>query len=182
MSSQYDELRPTNGWDRLVSLGHPNKFQLVSRISFVTGPTSFNGGQPNFAQCLAVSCAGTVCKRFWGLLPHNGIFPGAKFTFCPSFAFSYIGSAAALLHGTRAAGVSQTLRRGTRNGITELSQTAPPILGRAAITLGIGPHSSCVYSVVYFRQHEESSIRCAKTATCWIWNNEDCSRFNEILL
>jgi len=26
----------------------------------------------------------------------------------------------ALLHGTPAAGVSQTLRRGTRNGITEL--------------------------------------------------------------
>jgi len=49
---------------------------------------------------------------------------------------------AALLHGTPAAGVSQTLRRGTRNGIKELSQTAPPIFGWAAITLGIGPHSS----------------------------------------
>jgi len=30
----------------------------------------------------------------------------------------------ASLHGTRAAGVSQTLRHGTRNGITELSQRA----------------------------------------------------------
>jgi len=49
---------------------------------------------------------------------------------------------AALLHGTAAAGVSQTLRRGPRNGITELSQTAPPIFGWAAITLGISPHSS----------------------------------------
>jgi len=49
---------------------------------------------------------------------------------------------AALLHGTPAAGVSQTSRRCTRNGITELSQTAPPIFGWAAITLGIGPHSS----------------------------------------
>ena len=39
-------------------------------------------------------------------------------------------------------GVSQSLRRGTRNGITELSQTTPPIFGGAAITLGIGPHSS----------------------------------------
>ena len=47
-----------------------------------------------------------------------------------------------LLHSTPAAGLSQTLRRGTRNGITELSQTAPPIFGWAAITLGIGPHSS----------------------------------------
>jgi len=30
----------------------------------------------------------------------------------------------------------------TRNGITELSQSAPPIFGWAAITLGIGPDSS----------------------------------------
>jgi len=51
---------------------------------------------------------------------------------------------AALLHGTPAAGASQTLRSGTRNGITELSQRAPPICGWAAITLGIGPHCSCI--------------------------------------
>jgi len=43
---------------------------------------------------------------------------------------------AALLRGTPAAG------RGARNGIMELSQRAPPIFGRAAIMLGIGPHSS----------------------------------------
>ena len=49
---------------------------------------------------------------------------------------------AALLHGTPTAGFSQTLRRGTRNGITELSQRAPPVFGRAAMMLGIGPHSS----------------------------------------
>jgi len=49
---------------------------------------------------------------------------------------------AASLHGTPAAGLSQTLRRGTMNRITELSQTAPPTFGWAAITLGIGPHSS----------------------------------------
>jgi len=35
------------------------------------------------------------------------------------------------------------LPHATRNGITELSQRAPPIFGWAAITLGIGPHSSC---------------------------------------
>jgi len=29
---------------------------------------------------------------FWGLLPSNGILPGAKFTLCPSFAFFYIDS------------------------------------------------------------------------------------------
>jgi len=49
---------------------------------------------------------------------------------------------AALPHGTPASHVSQSLRRGTRNGITELSQRAPPIFGTAAITLGIGPHST----------------------------------------
>jgi len=49
---------------------------------------------------------------------------------------------AALLHGTPEAGVSQTLRRRTRNRITEFSERAPHIFGRAAITLGIGPHSS----------------------------------------
>jgi len=37
-------------------------------------------------------------------------------------------------------GISQMLRHGTRNGITELLQMVPPIYGWAAITLGIGPH------------------------------------------
>jgi len=50
---------------------------------------------------------------------------------------------AALLHGTPAAGVSQTVAwLATSNGITELSQRAPPIFGWAAITFGIGPHST----------------------------------------
>jgi len=52
---------------------------------------------------------------------------------------------ASLLHRCRSKEVNQTfqsLRRGTRNGITELSQRAPPTFARAAITLGIGPHSS----------------------------------------
>jgi len=79
-----------------------------------------------FARCLAV--------------PPNGILPAAKFTLCLQVFRSPI--LAALLHGTRAVGVSQSFRRGTRNGITELSQRAPPMFSRAAITLGIGPHSS----------------------------------------
>jgi len=83
---------------------------------------------------------------FRRLLPPDRIMPGAKFTLRPSLAFSYIGSVTAR---TPAAGVSQTLRRGTRNGITELSQRAPPIFGRAAITLGISPHSSYYYYYYY---------------------------------
>jgi len=47
---------------------------------------------------------------------------------------------AVLLHGTPAVGLSQTLPCGTRHGITELSQTAAPVFGWAAIALGIGPH------------------------------------------
>ena len=54
---------------------------------------------------------------------------------------------AALLHGTRAVGVSHSLRRGTRNGVTELSQRAPPIFCTAAITSDIGPHSSLFLSL-----------------------------------
>jgi len=48
----------------------------------------------------------------------NGILPFAKFTLSPSLVFAVM---AALLHGTRAVGVSHTLWRGTRNGNTELS-------------------------------------------------------------
>ena len=36
MSSQYGELRPTGGWDHFVSLGHPCKFQWVSRLGSIT--------------------------------------------------------------------------------------------------------------------------------------------------
>jgi len=76
-------------------LGHPSKFQRVSRLGFVTAATSLNGSQPNFARCLAVACAGTLYIHFRGLLPRNGILPGAKFTLRPSLALSYIGSVTA---------------------------------------------------------------------------------------
>jgi len=118
MSSQYGELRPTksqiklrylatsfepasvmefgfNGWDRLAGFEHPSKFQPVSRLGFVTAPTSLNGGQQNFAPCLAVSWAGTPHIHFRMLLPFNGILPRAKFTLRPSLAFCYIGGVTA---------------------------------------------------------------------------------------
>jgi len=43
-----------------IRLGHPGKFQRVSRLRFVAAPTSLNGGQQDFAGCLAVSWAGTL--------------------------------------------------------------------------------------------------------------------------
>jgi len=84
-----------------------------------------------------------------GLVHYVYIFGG----FCPLTEFCAVQNwlyvqalrppiLASLLHGTSAAGVSQTLQRGTRNGITELSQRTRPIFGWAAITFGMGPHSS----------------------------------------
>jgi len=116
----------------------PANFNGFAHLAFVTAATSLTGGQPNFARCLAVSWAGYYTHIFGGSCPLT--------EFCPvhnSFYVQVLHSSisAALLHGTPVAGVSQTLRRGTRNGITKLSQRAPPIFGWEAITLGIGPHS-----------------------------------------
>jgi len=144
MSLQYGELRPTSGGDPLASLRHPSKFQRVSRLGFITAATLLNGGQPNFAQCLAVSCTGIHYMHFWGFLPLTD-FCQLQTSLCVQVLHSHI--LAALMYGTRAAAVGQTLWHGTRNGITELSQTAPPTLGWAAIMSGIGPHSSYAYFV-----------------------------------
>ena len=115
------EVRPTSGWDRFGSLGHPSKFQRVSHLAFVTGltaATSLTTDQPNFARCLAVSLAATLYVHFRGLLPPDGILPSAKFTYLLYVQVLRSPTLAALLHGTPAAGVSQTLQHGTRNGIT----------------------------------------------------------------
>jgi len=108
MSSQYGELRPTSGWDRFVSLGHPSKFQRVSCLGFVTAATSPNGSQPNFARCLAVSWPGTLYIHFRGSCPIME-FCQVQYSLCVRVLRSPI--LAALLHGTPVVGVSQTLRR-----------------------------------------------------------------------
>ena len=102
----------------MTSLGHRSKFQRVSHLGFVTAPTSLNGGQPNFARCLAVSWSSTLCILFWGSCSLTK-FCHVQNSLCVQVLRSPI--LAALLHGTRAVGVSQSLRHGTRNGITELS-------------------------------------------------------------
>jgi len=38
-----------NGWDLLASLGHPSKFQRISRLGSVTARHSSSGRQPNSA-------------------------------------------------------------------------------------------------------------------------------------
>jgi len=86
----------------------------------VSGPllrraTPLNGGQPNFARCLAVSWPGTLYIHFWELTE----FCQVQYSLCVQVLRSSILTA--LSHGTCAAGVSQILWRGARNGITELS-------------------------------------------------------------
>jgi len=83
----------------------------------------------------------TIYTFSGGLWPPGGILPGANFTLYSSLAFSYIGSITTR-HST--SGRQPTLRRGTMNEITELSQTAPPIFCWVAITLGVDPHSSSI--------------------------------------
>jgi len=62
-----------------------------------------------------------ICWRVWGTLANfNG--------FCVL---------AALLHGTQTSS--------GRQPNCDVEQRAPPIFGRATITLGIGPHSSCLH-------------------------------------
>jgi len=131
----------------LAIFGHPSKFQRVSHLGFVTAATSRTAGQPNFAQCLAVSWAVTQYIHFWGSCPLTE-FCQVQNSLCVQVLHYPI--LAASLHGTPAADVSQTLQHGTRNGIKELSLNVPPIVTWAAITLGISPHSSCNYFPHFF--------------------------------
>ena len=76
---------------------------------------------PDTNQTLHISWAATL-YTFSGDLALSRIFPSAKFTLRPSLAFACIGNVTAR-HSSRRH--HQTLRRGTRNGITELSAMHP---------------------------------------------------------
>jgi len=107
MCTQYDEVRPTGGSDRLTGLGHPRKFQRLSRLRFVTAATSLNGSQPNFARYLAISLAGRPFIHFRQLLPCNGILPDGFSKSCTLLYWQPYCTA----HAVMAVGASQTLRR-----------------------------------------------------------------------
>jgi len=137
----------------------PLTAEICWRVS--STPANFNGFRilPSLLQRCRSPEANQTLHDVWpspGLLRYIYTFSGAlaPMEFCPVQNSVYVQVLhshilAALLHGTPAAGVSQTLRRGTRNGITELSQRAPPIFGRVAITLGISQHSSFTYILRY---------------------------------
>jgi len=98
MSPAVCELWPISGLDGFTSLGHPSKFQWVSRLGFVTAAMTLDVTAGMTAKrCTMFGCllAATVCIHFRGLLSPNEILQGAKFTLRPSLAFSYIGSVTA---------------------------------------------------------------------------------------
>jgi len=139
MSPQYGELQPTNGWDRFGSSGTQTNFNQFLRLGYVTARRRSKE-------------VNKTLQDVWpspGLVHYIYIFGGSCHLteFCQlqnSLCVQVLHSPTleVLLHGTQAVVVSQTLWHGTRNGITEFSQRAPPVFGRATIRLGIGPHSS----------------------------------------
>ena len=120
-----------------------NRFRVLA--SLLQCSALLARGQPNFARCLAISWAG----RLPGIYTFLGaVAPWRNFARCKIHFESQVlcsPTLAALLHGTPGAGISQNLQRGTRNGITELSQRVPPIFGWAAVTWGISPHYSLLW-------------------------------------
>jgi len=84
-----------------------NEFRIL-RLAFVTAATSLTGGQPNFARCLAVSCAGTLYIHFPGLFPPDGILLVQISLYVQVLSSPIL---LAFLHDTATADVSQTLRR-----------------------------------------------------------------------
>jgi len=118
MSSQYGELWPTNSRDRFGSLGHPANFNGFRILTYL------------LQRCHSLQVNQTL-HDVWPsprLLHYIYIFGGC----CPLTEFCQVQNSlyvqvlrspilAALRHGTPAAGISHTLRCGTRNGITELS-------------------------------------------------------------
>jgi len=84
--------------------------------------------------------------HYWGLLPPNGILPRAKFTASKSCVYIFSVTArhwSSERQPNFAAWYKEWNYRAfaTRH----IHQKAPPIFRRAAITLGIGPHSSSFY-------------------------------------
>jgi len=111
MCSQYGELRSTNGWDRLVSLGHPANFNgfhvlaaslLHRRRSTEANQTLYDlwpsPGLVHYVYIFAGSCPVTE-------------FCQVQNSLCVLVLCSPIGLFATLLHCSRVVGVDQTLRR-----------------------------------------------------------------------
>jgi len=106
------------------------------------------------------------------LLSRYGILPGAKFTLRSSLALSCIGSV--------------TARHSSSGHQPDccVEQRAPPIFGRAAITLGIGPRSSCLLithnyvceSAFSIMKHIKSKTRSRLDSSGMLSELSECTR------
>jgi len=167
MFSQYGELRPTSGWHCFVSFG---ALQQISTgfASWLRYCSDVTQGKPT-----------KLCTMIDHLL---GWYTISLYTFSRALA-SWRNFALCKTHFTFKSCVllywqcyctalqqwaSAKLRRGTRNGIRELSQRALPIFGWAAITLGIGPHSSDCMEMFIFQTPYHDIIRrkCFQRTYC----------------
>ena len=130
---------------------------LMAEISLrVWGtPANFNGFRV-FASLLHRCHSTEVNQTLHDAWPSRGWYTIYTFSgTCPLTEFCKVQNSlciqvlhsailAALLHGIQVVGVSQTLRHWAE---------VPRIFSRAAITLGIGPHSSCEYSCSWICQN-----------------------------
>ena len=97
---------------------------------------------------------------------------GAKFTLRPSLTFSYIGSVATA-HSS--SGRQPNLVAWyTRNRITEVSKRVPPISGWAAITFGIGEHSSVI---LYWQHYCTALQQWASAKLCGVVHGMELRNF-----
>jgi len=96
---------PISNRDWFTSLGHPSKFQRVSRVGFVTVPATLNGGQPNLHYVWPSPGLVHYIYIFGGCYPLKE-FRQVQNSLCVQVLRYLI--LAALLRGTRAVGVSQT--------------------------------------------------------------------------
>jgi len=71
----------------------PTQYRWRPLRKFSNSIPSLTGGQPK--TCTIFGRLLGWCTTFSGALAPDGILPGAKFTLCPSFALSYIGSVTA---------------------------------------------------------------------------------------
>ena len=71
----------TNGWDLLASLGHPNKFQPVSRLAWLRYCTDVaQRRSTKLCKTFGNLLGWYTIYAFYGLLPLNGILPATLFT------------------------------------------------------------------------------------------------------
>ena len=139
MSSQYVELGPRGAEVVLLVWGTPTNFNGFSHLFLLLQQHAQR--KPTKLCTMFGRLVGwyTTYTR-WRLLPPHGILPGV-ITLRPSLAFSCIDSVTARHSGSwRQPHCGAGQGRAMRNFC---SSFAPPMFGRAAIMLGICPHSSC---------------------------------------